>query len=96
MAKKKNQPPGQTHPEGGYGERGREANRERVQHSEQHRDGGANDADSSGHQHHEGGHKIYEDRQQHDEADKNAEKNRLNRDRDRGVTGPGDYGRTSQ
>jgi hypothetical protein len=31
----------------------------------------------------QGRHKIYEDRQQHDEADKNSEKNRLARDRDR-------------
>ncbi|HKG91750.1 MAG TPA: hypothetical protein VKA84_07670 [Gemmatimonadaceae bacterium] len=30
-----------------------------------------------------GKHKIYEDREQHDEADKNAEKHRLQRDLDR-------------
>jgi hypothetical protein len=93
MAANKNQPGGQTHPEGGYGDRGREANRERVQDSEHHRDGGENDTESSAHPTREGGHKIYEDRQQHDEADKNAEKNRLNRDRDRGVAGPGDRAR---
>ena len=28
----------------------------------------------------EGKHKIYEDREQHDEAEKNSEKNRLTRD----------------
>ncbi len=32
----------------------------------------------------EGAHRLQEDRQQHDEADKNSEKNRLNRDRKRG------------
>lgn len=32
----------------------------------------------------EGGHRIYEDRQQHDEADKNSEKNRLAKDIDAG------------
>lgn len=31
-----------------------------------------------------GGHRLHEDRQQHDEADKNSEKNRLNRDWKRG------------
>jgi hypothetical protein len=32
----------------------------------------------------EGGHRLREDREQHDEADKNSEKNRLNRDWKRG------------
>ena len=32
----------------------------------------------------QGGHRLNEDRQQHDEGDKNSEKNRLNRDRKRG------------
>lgn len=32
----------------------------------------------------EGGHRLREDREQHDEADKNSEKNRLNRDVKRG------------
>ena len=32
----------------------------------------------------EGGHRLREDRQQHDEADKNSEKNRLNREWKRG------------
>jgi hypothetical protein len=32
----------------------------------------------------DGGHRLHEDRQQHDEADKNSEKNRLNRDWKRG------------
>ena len=87
MAANKQQPPGQDHPEGGYGDRSRDANRERIQ-----RRGDADDMESNTQPHHEGGHKIYEDRQQHDEADKNSEKNRLRRDRSRGGQNPGDSG----
>ncbi len=89
MKNRENDQPGaQTNAEGQYGDRAREANRERVQ-----RGGGddgfdpgdadpATDEQRQG-RHRDGGHRIYEDRQQHDEADKNSEKNRLNRDRDR-------------
>ena len=74
-----NQPGAQRHAEGGYGEVARKANLERLQTSQ---DADAEDdvIDRSG----EGRHKIHEDRQQHDEADKNSEKNRLARERDRG------------
>lgn len=80
MADERNQPPAQSHPEGGYGDRARDANRERIEGRD---DGDADAPDTGANAHHprEGGHKIYEDRQQHDEADKNAEKNRLRRDR---------------
>ena len=74
-----NQPGAQRHAEGEYGEAARKANQERLQTPP--------DADDdviarSG----EGRHHIYEDRQQHDEADKNAEKNRLAKDRSQGRT----------
>jgi hypothetical protein len=38
-----------------------------------------------------GGHRIHEDRQQHDEAEKNSEKNRLAIDADRGRADPDDH-----
>jgi hypothetical protein len=79
------QPGAQTHAEGEYGERARGANRERIHHAERderdERD--ANDAnDVSGDESesstasNDGRHRLREDRQQHDEADKNSEKNR--------------------
>ena len=73
-----NQPGAQRPPEGGYGDAARKANLDRLHTSE---DGGAED--DAVDQPREGRHKIHEDRQQHDEADKNSEKNRLARDRDR-------------
>ena len=78
-----NQPGAQRHAEGEYGDVARKANQERL---ETPRDGDdTDDADGdviarSG----EGRHHIYEDRQQHDEADKNAEKNRVARDQSKG------------
>ena len=76
---KNNQPGAQTHAEGTYGNAAREANQERLQSPPDPDDDVIARSD-------EGRHKIYEDRQQHDEADKNAEKNRLNRDRSKGRT----------
>lgn len=38
-----------------------------------------------------GGHRLQEDRQQHDEAEKNSEKNRLAIDADRGKADPDDH-----
>ena len=67
----------QRHAEGEYGDQARERNRERLQE----RVGDDADAERST-QDRVGKHRIYEDRQQHDEADKNSEKNRLARDRD--------------
>ena len=90
----------QAHAEGEYGSRAREGNRERLHRTgdddtdgdtAQTRDAG--DAQGSAR---EGKHRIYEDRQQHDEADKNSEKNRLNRDRDREDTTPRRLGRESR
>jgi len=68
------QPGAQRHAEGEYGDAAREANRERLQSSRDDEDDVIN---RSG----EGRHRIHEDRQQHDEADKNSEKNRLNREK---------------
>ena len=77
------QPGAQTHAEGQYGDRTRSANRERIRQSEGQADGEGDDqpdATDPG----AGRHRLDEDRQQHDEADKNSEKNReRNRARDR-------------
>ena len=76
------QPGAQRHAEGEYGDRARKRNREQLQEplEAEQPDGqqtdGSNDSSV-------GRHRIYEDRQQHDEADKNSEKNRLARDRER-------------
>ena len=74
-----NQPGAQRHPEGGYGDAARKANLDRLHTSQD-----ADADDETVEQPREGRHKIHEDRQQHDEADKNSEKNRLARERDRG------------
>jgi hypothetical protein len=71
----------QQHAEGEYGDQARERNREQLQ------DGEDRDPASSEPPDRLGKHRIYEDRQQHDEADKNSEKNRLERNRDAGRTG---------
>jgi hypothetical protein len=82
----------QTHAEGGYGEKSREANRDRIQQGRD--DINEEDAQASPGTHpREGGHRIYEDRQQHDEADLKSEKNRLARDKDKRDKGPGSAGR---
>ena len=79
---RKSQQGGQTHAEGQHGAKTREAllqqlnaNGERTGDREQE----ARDAVAM----REGKHKIHEDREQHDEAEKNSEKNRLARDVDR-------------
>jgi hypothetical protein len=69
----------QTHGEGEYGDVARSANRDRIHHSERQADGAGNDESESSPAT-DGKHRLSEDRQQHDEADKNAEKNRA-RDR---------------
>ena len=73
------QPGAQEHAEGEYGDAARVANQERLETPLDAEDDVI--ARSS-----EGRHRIYEGREQHDEADKNAEKNRLARDVDRGRT----------
>jgi hypothetical protein len=65
----------QRHGEGEYGDQARERNRERVQEP-----AGAETEEPTHSR--EGRHRLREDRQQHDEADKNSEKNRLARERD--------------
>ena len=65
----------QRHGEGEYGDQARERNRERLQEPF---DGETEEPTHS----REGRHRLHEDRQQHDEADKNSEKNRLARERD--------------
>ena len=49
-------------------------------HEREHQDGAVSASTSDGR------HRLFEDRQQHDEADKNSEKNRLARELDRGRT----------
>ena len=79
MKDQSNNPPGaQRHPEGGYGDAARKANLDRLQMSQDGRED-----DDAVEQPREGRHRIHEDRQQHDEAEKNSEKNRLARERDR-------------
>lgn len=82
----------QTHAEGEYGEKAREANRDRIQQRGDEISEG-DDQPSPDDRRREGGHRIYEDRQQHDEADSRSEKNRLARDRDKRDQGPGNPGR---
>jgi hypothetical protein len=67
----------QEHAEGEYGDQARERNRERLQESVAETD--ETDRPSSNRV---GKHRLHEDREQHDEADKNSEKNRLARERD--------------
>jgi hypothetical protein len=67
----------QRHAEGDYGDAAREANQERLQTPPDESD------ESVERQPRQGKHRIHEDRQQHDEADLNSEKNRLARERDR-------------
>jgi hypothetical protein len=82
----------QTHAEGTYGERSQEANRARIQGDDD--ELRETDSQASPDTHHrEGGRRIYEDRQQHDEADLRSEKNRLARDKEKRGKGPGSPGR---
>jgi len=67
----------QEHAEGEYGDQARERNRERLQESVAEMDD--TDRPSSTRA---GKHRLHENREQHDEADKNSEKNRLARERD--------------
>ena len=71
------QPGAQRHAEGEYGDLTRERNRERIQEPF--------DVDETDDLNppKAGRHRIHEDREQHDEADKNSEKNRLARERDK-------------
>ena len=85
----------QTHAEGEYGPKGRAANRDRLQHRGDEPDEAEASVPAEG-DHREGGHRIYEDRQQHDEADSRSEKNRLARDKDKRGKGPGSPGRESR
>ena len=85
----------QTHAEGEYGSKAREANRDRLQHRGDELSETEASAPPDG-DHREGGHRIYEDRQQHDEADSRSEKNRLARDKDKRGKGPGSPGRESR
>ena len=69
------QPGAQRHAEGSQGDATREANRERI--------ASAPDDDNVISHGPDGRHRIHEDREQHDEADKNSEKNRLDREEGR-------------
>lgn len=73
----------QTHPDGSHGDRTHQAKQQEINAN------GARTGDEAAETAHEvatraGKHKIHEDRQQHDEADKNSQKNRLRHDRDLG------------
>lgn len=85
----------QTHAEGEYGFKAREANRDRLQHRGDELSETEASAPPDG-DHREGGRRIYEDRQQHDEADSRSEKNRLARDKEKRGKGPGSPGRESR
>lgn len=85
----------QTNAEGEYGSNARDANRGRVQH----RGDELNETEAAApakRDHDEGGHRIHEDREQHDEADSRSEKNRLARDKEKRGKGPGSPGRESR
>jgi len=84
-----------THAEGEYGSKARDANRDRLQHrgDESSEPGTSAPAENDDGQ---GGDRIYEDREQHDEADLRSEKNRLARDKDKRGKGPGSPGRESR
>lgn len=77
MSDRERQQGAQTHPEGGHGERTRERLREAH-------DSGMSEppADEAQPDQRLGKHRLHEDREQHDEADKNSEKNRLARGTD--------------
>jgi hypothetical protein len=76
------QPGAQQHAEGEYGDKAREANREQLQRGEDQTD----ELESNPLRRREGRHRIHEDRQQHDEADKNSDKDRIRHDREKGRT----------
>ena len=68
----------QTHAEGQHGKKAH------TRFIESLHEGRAPSAQELGAQSLEGEHRLHEDREQHDEAEKNSEKNRLNRDWKRG------------
>ena len=68
----------QTHAEGQHGKKAHTRFIESLQ------EGRAPSAQELGAEAEEGEHRLHEDREQHDEAEKNSEKNRLNRDWKRG------------
>ena len=75
-----NQPGAQRHAEGEYGDKARQRNFEQLQSGGDQADEGEPNASGA----ELGRHKIHEDRQQHDDADLQSEKNRLAHDRQRG------------
>ena len=75
MAKKGQQKGAQTHAEGQHGKKAHKHLIEQLQSGERE----TRDANRDSHDE-EGKHRLFENREQHDEADKNSEKNRLERD----------------
>ena len=73
-----NQKGPQAHPQGGHGDKTHSKIVEQL-HTNTHAKPNDGPNRSS-----EGRHKLHEDRQQHDEADKNSEKDRLRHDRSKG------------
>jgi hypothetical protein len=74
-----NQKGAQNHPEGGHGDRTHKKIVEQLKSNKHGTDKNDNPLEDA-----QGKHHIYEDRQQHDEADKNSEKDRLRHDRSKG------------
>ena len=75
MAKRGKQQGAQRHPEGGHGEK------TRAHLTEQLESGPSGTAKAPDRAHDtDGKHRLFEQREQHDEADENSEKNRLERD----------------
>ena len=75
MAKKGNQKGAQRHPEGAHGDKAHAHLQEQL------RSGSSGTPREDDTSHDEAGkHRLFEGREQHDEADRNSEKNRLDRD----------------
>ena len=73
----------QQHPEGGHGDRTHSKIVETL-HQNTHKDPEKDNKLPRAKSFPDGKNHIYEDRQQHDEADKNSEKDRLNKDKSKG------------
>ena len=86
MKNRENDQPGApAHAEGEHGERTSEGNRERIQHRLD-EDADIEVGEPLKTHRRDGGRRIYEDRQQHDEADKNSDKDHIRHDREKGRT----------
>ena len=85
MANRGDQKGPQQHAEGQHGDK----THDRL--VEQRNEGRSRERSEQGMNAQPGGHRLHEDREQHDEAEKNSEKNRLATDADRGKADPDDH-----